>query len=655
MSEFAVNVDRLLYLAERVCDENASDNDYVELDTILRADAESRRRYLDYCRMHVTLTIELQSHAALQAVGGQAEVFARNVALGRGEELGSVAQGSEISCHREKENQNSEISTPQPLVPSPELLIPPIVLDLSSTPPPSPGFFMPGSWLFSYGVATLLTGAAFLGAWTYKVSCDYPAAKPSPSAVETFAGPQKQLDVELDVVGRITAAADCRWAGSVVAPAATIRLGGKYELAAGLLEITYQTGATVILQGPCTYEVDSPSSGFLSLGKLTARVEKSEIRNPKSEVSEPPNLQISQFAVRTPAATVTDLGTAFGVEVTREGQTEAYVFQGTIRVAAVAGGDGSAAHGRVCREGEAIRVGAGDPVIRAIARGKNAAPVFVRAMPPPQAVRDAEPYAELVLSLNPVAYYRMEHPRSEKDRYVVFDSAVGGHHGELRLGDEPGPAYVPGRFGDALWLRGPGVDDRVFVPDYPKATGDRLSVTAWVMASTKPQWAMIASNWGVPARGRKNTGQFHLGLFEFRGDLSARVTQRDGQVVQVREGESEPFPVNAWQHVALVADGSILHLYRNGKEVASAPCAGVLPDPPVASLGIGCRTNPAGTDAYACSGQPLNLNRDYAWFWHGRIDELAIFNQALSAQSIERLYLGKPSQPQNAETPAKRR
>ena len=34
------------------------------------------------------------------------------------------------------------------------------------------------------------------------------------------------------------------------------------------MEITYDTGAKVILQGPATYEVDSTNGGFLSLGKL---------------------------------------------------------------------------------------------------------------------------------------------------------------------------------------------------------------------------------------------------------------------------------------------------------------------------------------------------------------------------------------------------
>ena len=39
------------------------------------------------------------------------------------------------------------------------------------------------------------------------------------------------------------------------------------------MEITYNTGAKVILQGPVTYEVDA-NGGYLSLGKLTGKLEK---------------------------------------------------------------------------------------------------------------------------------------------------------------------------------------------------------------------------------------------------------------------------------------------------------------------------------------------------------------------------------------------
>ena len=39
------------------------------------------------------------------------------------------------------------------------------------------------------------------------------------------------------------------------------------------MEITYDTGAKVILQGPATYEVES-NGGFLLVGKLTGKLEK---------------------------------------------------------------------------------------------------------------------------------------------------------------------------------------------------------------------------------------------------------------------------------------------------------------------------------------------------------------------------------------------
>ena len=98
-------------------------------------------------------------------------------------------------------------------------------------------------------------------------------------------------------------------------------------------------------------------------------------------------------------------------------------------------------------------------------------------------------------------------------------------------------------------------------------------------------------------------------------------------VTEVREGESRPFPLGVWQHVALVVGDPPAHLYHNGLEVASQPVAGILPQPRVASLGIGCKTNSAGTDVEL--GKPC--------FWLGRIDELALFNRALSVAEIQRL------------------
>ena len=117
------------------------------------------------------------------------------------------------------------------------------------------------------------------------------------------------------------------------------------------MEITYDTGAKVILQGPVTYEVESGSGGFLSVGKLTARVEKEVasgsgqgIVNLQISKSQIPNSSLSTlhsplFTIKTPTATVTDLGTEFGVEVSKEGQTTSHVFRGLVRLQ-VASADG---------------------------------------------------------------------------------------------------------------------------------------------------------------------------------------------------------------------------------------------------------------------------------------------------------------------------
>ena len=44
-----------------------------------------------------------------------------------------------------------------------------------------------------------------------------------------------------------------------------VSLGDKFALSSGLMEITYDTGARVILQGPVTYEVESASGGYLAV------------------------------------------------------------------------------------------------------------------------------------------------------------------------------------------------------------------------------------------------------------------------------------------------------------------------------------------------------------------------------------------------------
>jgi hypothetical protein len=154
-------------------------------------------------------------------------------------------------------------------------------------------------------------------------------------------------------------------------------MGQRYSLRSGLIEITYDTGAKVILQGPCTYEVESAASGYLSVGKLTARMEKKDGKgargrwpvasgeknargnafaegslatshqplatdsNPQSLVPNPSlsTLHSPLFTIKTPTAIVTDLGTEFGVEIDEQGRTVSEVFAGHVSIQRL--GDGN--------------------------------------------------------------------------------------------------------------------------------------------------------------------------------------------------------------------------------------------------------------------------------------------------------------------------
>lgn len=204
--------------------------------------------------------------------------------------------------------------------------------DQTVLPPSSLGFltntlhgtigYISTGWPMAYLVATVIFGVGLvIGSITYVLDPAQVAERlPMVTGSKSTPGHQREF------VGQITGMVDCQWAGesSDATDGARVLLGRKFALASGLLEMKYNSGAKVILQGPVTYEVESKNGGYLSLGKLTARV---ETKADKTKGHKSP-----LFSIRTPTATVTDLGTEFGVEVTDKGESKVYVFVGTVNV-----------------------------------------------------------------------------------------------------------------------------------------------------------------------------------------------------------------------------------------------------------------------------------------------------------------------------------
>jgi hypothetical protein len=237
--------------------------------------------------------------------------------------------------------------------------------------------YFPEGAIFAYSVATVLFAVGLLAASLIIIS---PAVRSGPGIVGQTPPSAPAA------VATVTGTADCRWAHdrSTTPPAVpgdSVSIGRTYAIRSGLLEITYDGGAMVILEGPAVFRVDSATGGFLSRGKLCARIDGvagswgERTANPDHSAAgmrptpslaprpsgkvESRELRVEShsqlFTVRTPTAVVTDLGTEFGVEVNDKGDTVSHVYRGAVRFQVVAG-DKANPQTIVMRQNQSARV-----------------------------------------------------------------------------------------------------------------------------------------------------------------------------------------------------------------------------------------------------------------------------------------------------------
>ncbi|MBM3845358.1 MAG: hypothetical protein FJ405_03605, partial [Verrucomicrobia bacterium] len=154
--------------------------------------------------------------------------------------------------------------------------------------------------------------------------------------------------------------------------------------------------------------------------------------------------------------------------------------------------------------------------------------------------------------------------------------------------------------------------------NYPKAKSN-LSASAWVFAESRPSSATVLRN------GSPTSGQFQWGLKDGSGRLDISINTATASFFA---RDPEIFPTNSWQHVAFTADGSSLKLFRNGRLIAETNYTGNLKEGVPEALGIGARLTDAGNGIETVS----------PGVWGGRIDEVAVWNRALSADEITAIH-----------------
>ena len=198
-----------------------------------------------------------------------------------------------------------------------------------------------------------------------------------------------------------------------------------------------------------------------------------------------------------------------------------------------------------------------------------------------------------------VAHWKFDDDPDDADG--ALDSSGRGHHAAC----EECPELVPGRIGggyrfDAFF------EELLVVPDHADFRGE-YTISAWVLAgSTTDQIAILSKPFG---NGTGNSWQLEI-LEDDRVSLSGG----DPHGLS----SPDPIPPGQWRHIAGRWDGTEKELFIDGEEVIEVDA-----------------TVEYDGHAIYLGGDQNNGNE--VLHWEGVLDDLRVYNRALSSSEIEDL------------------
>jgi hypothetical protein len=228
-----------------------------------------------------------------------------------------------------------------------------------------------------------------------------------------------------------------------------------------------------------------------------------------------------------------------------------------------------------------------------------------------------DPYGKAVLADQPVSYHRF----NETTGTTAADATGRGHDavykGDIKLGE---PSAYPALGMAALF---DGKSTRVQIPshaDFKFGKGD-FSIECW-----------FSCRESLSTRGDilkyKGEGK-DLGIFKPVGNNNLLTVARPGRQFQA---QTDPFAVGVWHHVVYVRRAGVDMWYVDGAPSGTATGHNLNIDMNVDLL--------IGADH---DGNPNDIVS--AFVWNGLIDELAFYNQALTAQQIAKHYKAAQQKP----------
>jgi len=192
---------------------------------------------------------------------------------------------------------------------------------------------------------------------------------------------------------------------------------------------------------------------------------------------------------------------------------------------------------------------------------------------------------------------------------IAYDSSFYNNHGTIY-----GATWTDGKFGKALSFD--GVDDYVEVPNEDRLTYlTPITIAVWIYPTEfNIDNEIISSTYGA--------GGYELAIMN--DGTKVKFQYHNGTQWRV-SAFSYTFSTNKWYFIAVTYSANGGEMFINGESIGTFPYTGDIVNPPnTDSLFIGTCANP-----------------EYREWFNGTIDEVRIYNRALSENEIKMLYYNR--------------
>lgn len=358
---------------------------------------------------------------------------------------------------------------------------------------------------------------------------------------------------------------------------------GVGHAAGGIAMIELDSGNAVALFDGTGVEMIDPSTLLLQHGRVTGQTGE----------------QAQDLTVIASGIHITDLGTRFGVEQELTGATEVHVLQGTVKISQDKFED------RVLPEDQALRYLPGSQP-QSIPIDRDRFELTFR--------RPGGPALAFV-------HYDFEDSSSEK----FLDSGSGFEESPFPLAprhQSARPSSAPGHVGRGVALR----DREALWSSFPGIAGDRSRTVAFWLKPDPLDRPMAVVSWGHTGVGKK--WQVGISFDQESGQMLARTEFGEGFVIgshDLADGE--------WHHIVSTYiggnEGSADQLVRHYVDGEVDPAASY-------------EQHPIDTDVNSAKARRLlvghHLDNPTEFYFSGQLDELYIFDRALSPAEVRQLH-----------------